>query len=82
MKERHEKSALIQPRKKNPLSVCILNNKNPKSLEKPLKPKNYDMTEDPDENIEHVDNLLDYYHADRDVKFKIFALTLTESTLA
>lgn len=64
------------------MSVFILNNKNLKSLEKPLKLKNYDMTEDPNENIEHVDSLLDYYHADRDVKFKIFALTLIESALA
>lgn len=31
---------------------------------------------DPDERVKHVDNILDYYHAQGVVKFKLFALTL------
>lgn len=42
---------------------------------------NNNETEDPDENVEHVDNQVDYYHADRDVKCKLLALTLIGSSL-
>lgn len=35
-----------------------------------------DGTGDPNEHAKHVDNLLDYYHAHKVVKSKLFALTL------
>lgn len=54
----------------------IIESHMPKSLEKPPKLKEYDVKRDPDEHVKHVDDLLNYCHADEMVKWKLFALTL------
>ncbi|CAI8590956.1 unnamed protein product [Vicia faba] len=67
---------LVKPRATN-----LLNNEIPRSLEKPQKIQSYDETGDLDEHIEHMDNQLDYYHAHRAIKCKLFALTLPRSAM-
>lgn len=72
----------IQPWKKNLVFVHVLDNKILRSMEKPLKLRSYDGNKDSDEHIDHVDDHLDYNHADTNVKCKLFMLTLTKSALA
>lgn len=57
------------------MSVCILDNKIPRSLENLPKMKSYDRAGDLDEHVEHVDNMIDYYHVEGAVRCKLFALT-------
>lgn len=68
--------------KKNLIFTLILECRVPKSLEKPLKLQNYDGTRDLDEHVKHVDDHLAYYHVDKVVKCKLFALTLSESFMS
>lgn len=49
-------------KKRNPFLKHIFDSKIQKSLEKPPKLDNYDGLGNLDENIEHVDTILDYYH--------------------
>lgn len=67
--------------KKIPLYARTLDSRIPKSLDKPLKLWSYKGTGYPDEHVEHLDDQLDYYHTDRDSKWKLFVLTLTEYAL-
>lgn len=55
----------------------ILDIRIPKSLVKPIKVQIYNETGDPNEHVEHVEDRLEYYHAKKDEKAKLFALTLT-----
>lgn len=73
---------LIEEKKKNPPIVLILDEKTLKSLEKLVQLQSYSVNLDLDKHVEHMDDRLDYYHANQDVKCKLFALTLTESTKA
>lgn len=41
----------------------------PKLLEKSLKLQIYNRFEDSEGNIKHIDNRLDYYNVDRDLKW-------------
>lgn len=55
--------------------VCILDSKILRSLENLLKMQSYDRAGDPDEHVEHVENMIDYYHVEGAVKCKLFGLT-------
>ncbi|MCI44081.1 hypothetical protein A2U01_0065320, partial [Trifolium medium] len=46
------------------------------ALEKPPKLETYDGTIDPDEHVEHIDTVLDYYQAPGPIKCKLSVLTL------
>lgn len=70
----------IKRRRRTLLCDCILDGIIPKSLEKLHKLYSYNSNWDPDEYVKHMDNWLDYYHNNRDMKCKLFALTLIEST--
>ncbi|MCI47080.1 hypothetical protein A2U01_0068321, partial [Trifolium medium] len=48
----------------------------PRALEKPPKLEIYDGSTDPDEHVEHIDTVLDYYQARGPIKCKLFVLTL------
>lgn len=69
-------------RKKKPLSACILDSRIAKSLEKLSKLQSYNGKEDPYGHVEYVENHLDFYHAKWVVKWKLFELTLIESSMA
>lgn len=49
---------------KHPLFACILDSQIPKSLEKPLRLKEYDGKGDPDEHLQLVDENLNHFDAD------------------
>lgn len=68
-------------RKNNPLSVCISYNRIPKSPKKPTKLQSHNRTGDPDEQVKHVADQLDYYHIDEDVKYKLITSIVTKSSL-
>lgn len=62
------------------MSTCILDGRIPRFLEKPPKLQDYNGDEDPKEHVEHVDDRLNYYHSDGDIKCKLFVLTMIESS--
>lgn len=43
-----------------------------------MKLDSHNETRDPDEHIEHVDNMLDYHHVQIVVRCKLFVLALKE----
>lgn len=51
-----------------------------KSLKKPSKLQRYNGTRDPDEHVKHVDDQMGYHHVDGVMNYKLFALSLIEST--
>lgn len=63
------------------MSAHILNNRILKSIEKTLKLQSNDGNGDTNKHIEHVDNMLDYYHTQVIVKCKLFSLTSTRSIM-
>ncbi|MCI30264.1 hypothetical protein A2U01_0051473, partial [Trifolium medium] len=46
---------------RTPFTLRILESRIPRTLEKPPKLETYDGTTDPDEHLEHIDTVLDYY---------------------
>lgn len=78
--KKNEWENYVQPRKKNPLTACILDDNIVKCLDKPLKFHSYNRNREPNKHIDNMDKQLNYYHTDSDVKCNLFALTLTEST--
>ncbi|MCH81530.1 hypothetical protein A2U01_0002319 [Trifolium medium] len=64
-----------------PFTMRILESRIPRPLEKPPKLEIYDGTTDPDEHLEHIDTILDYYQAQGPVKWKLFVLTLKGSAM-
>ncbi|MCI75872.1 hypothetical protein A2U01_0097141, partial [Trifolium medium] len=46
---------------KTPFTTRIMESRIPKALEKPPKLETYDGSTDPDEHVEHIDTVLDYY---------------------
>lgn len=71
----------VKDQKESPLADCILDNQIQKPLEKPLKLNSYDGKEDLDEDVQHVDNCLNYYRVDDLAMCNLFELTLTRSTM-
>lgn len=65
-------------RKKNMLSIRILDSRISRCLENPQKMQSYDGNRDLNEHVKHVDNMLDYYHTLGVVKYNIFTLNLVE----
>ncbi|MCI46252.1 hypothetical protein A2U01_0067492, partial [Trifolium medium] len=53
----------------------------PRALEKSPKLETYDGSTDPDEHVEHIDTILDYFQARRPIKCKLFVLTLKGAAL-
>jgi hypothetical protein len=51
-------------------------------LEKPPKLETYDGTTDPDEHLEHIDIVLDYYQARGATKCRLFVLTLKGAAMS
>lgn len=58
------------------LSGKILNSRIPKSLDKPPKLDIYNCKGDPNEHVEHIDTILNYYHSRGVVDCKLFVLAL------
>lgn len=52
-----------------------------KSLKKYPKLDSYNETGDLNENIEHMDNILDYHHTWGAEKYKLFILSLKEALI-
>ncbi|MCH81098.1 hypothetical protein A2U01_0001877 [Trifolium medium] len=52
-------------------TVRILDSRIPRALEKPPKLETYDGSADPDEHVEHIDTVLDYYQALGPIKCKL-----------
>jgi hypothetical protein len=52
------------------------NLESPRAFEKPPKLETYEGTTYPDEDVEHIDTILDYYKAQGTIKCKLFMLTL------
>lgn len=69
----------VQP--KHPLSIRILKNRIPKSMEKQLKLVDSDRKRDCNEHVELVDAQLSYFSVDDSSKCKLFTLTLVGPTL-
>lgn len=59
----------------------MLDNQISKSLEKPRKLKEYDEKGDPDKHVQLNEERLNYFYTDEAEKRKLFALTLTGSTI-
>lgn len=74
--KRHDTNASSLERNNTCYLIYILA-RIPRSHEKPQKLQSYEGMRDPDEHVEHINNTLDYYHAQRVVKCKLFALALT-----
>ncbi|WJX38432.1 hypothetical protein P8452_26098 [Trifolium repens] len=66
---------------RGPFTRWIVESTIPRALEKPSKLEVYDGTRDPDEDIEHIDIVLDYYSAIGAVKCKLFVFSLKGSTM-
>jgi hypothetical protein len=52
------------------------------ALEKATKLETYDGTTDPDEHLEHIDIVLDYYQARGATKCRLFVLTLRGAAMS
>ncbi|MCI61235.1 hypothetical protein A2U01_0082492, partial [Trifolium medium] len=65
--DRHRGRRSRHPRK-TPFTVRILDSRIPRGLEKPPKLETYDGSTVPDEHVEHIDTVLDYYQAPGPIK--------------
>lgn len=63
------------------MSARILDSIILKTLENFLKVQSYNGVRDPDEHVDHIDDRLDYSHANGLMKCKIFVLTLIVSVM-
>jgi hypothetical protein len=61
---------------RTPFTLRILRTGFPRAMEKPPMLETYDGTTDPDEHLEHLDTVQDYYQAWRATKCRLFELTL------
>lgn len=67
---------------KTSMYAHVLDNKIQKSLEKLQNLQRYNEARDSNEHVEHVNDRLDYYHADRAMKWNLFPLILAELVVA
>lgn len=68
-------------RENNLLPTCILDNMILRLLEKHPKLQTYDGTWDPNDHVEYVENISEYYPAQGVVKWNLFALTMVGAAM-